>query len=323
MKNIFLFLCLLIFSGAGAQVNNVYSGYIKQADSLYNIKQYKESSLAYLKAFATNGNKGVPGDRYNAACAMALGGMTDSAFFQLDRIATNAGYSDYTHLCIDPDLISLHTDKRWGQLCSIVKENKDKSEANLNKPLVAELDTILNDDQDDRMKLDGIMKKYGIKSDEYEQLAARVERKDSVNVLKVTKILDQYGWLGRDVVGKEGNMTLFLVIQHADIKTQEKYLPMMREAVKNHHANSAALAMLEDRVALDEGRKQIYGSQVASGADGVMYVRPLEDPDNVDKRRAEVGLGPIAEYVQYWNIKWDVEAYKKQLPGLEKKQKER
>jgi hypothetical protein len=39
----------------------------------------------------------------------------------------------------------------------------------------------------------------------------------------------------------------------------------------------------------------------------ICYVLPLEDPDNVDLRRAEVGLPPLAEYVIQYQIKWDVE----------------
>ena len=45
-------------------------------------------------------------------------------------------------------------------------------------------------------------------------------------------------------------------------------------------------------------------------------VLPLNDPDNVDKRRAEVGLSSLAEYLNHWNIKWDVEEYKKELPQI-------
>jgi hypothetical protein len=320
MKSLFIFLSLFIAFSCGAQrMSHKYYSDMDKADSVFKLKQYKESSLAYLNAFAANGYKAMAYDRYYAACAMAMAGMTDSAFVQLEHIATNDGWDDFTNLSTDSVLTSLHSDKRWEKLCSIVKENKVKSDAKLNKPLIARLDTILNDDQEDRMKFASTMKKYGIESDEYKQLGARQDKKDSINVLKVTKILDEYGWLGRDVIGKEGNTTLFLVIQHADIKIQEKYLPMMREAVKKHHASGAALAMLEDRVALGQGRKQIYGSQVQTGADGVMYVSPLDDPDHVDKRREEVGLGPIAEYLQNWDIKWDVETYKKQLPELEKK----
>ena len=51
------------------------------------------------------------------------------------------------------------------------------------------------------------------------------------------------------------------------------------------------------------------------------YVRPLEDPDNVDRRRLEVRLEPLALYVKTWQIKWDVEQYKKDLPKFEKMEK--
>jgi hypothetical protein len=68
------------------------------------------------------------------------------------------------------------------------------------------------------------------------------------------------------------------------------------------------------------GKRQIYGSQVSLGPQG-SYVLPLEDPDNVDKRRAAVGLPPIAEYLKHYQIQWNVEQYKKDLPSIEAKEK--
>jgi hypothetical protein len=101
-------------------------------------------------------------------------------------------------------------------------------------------------------------------------------------------------------------------------------LPMMREAVKNRKAEGSSLALLEDRVALGQGKLQIYGSQIGRDPDTQLYyVSPLLDPDNVDKRRAEVGLGPLSEYVTHWQIKWNVEQYKKDLPALEEKRKKK
>ncbi len=135
-------------------------------------------------------------------------------------------------------------------------------------------------------------------------------------------IIDRYGWLGTDVIGVQGNATIFLVIQHADIAIQEKYIPMMRDAVKKGKAFGSDLALLEDRVAFRQGKRQIYGSQIGRDNETHNYfILPLEDPDNVDKRRAEVGLSTIAEYVNHWQIKWDVEQYKKDLPALESKVK--
>ena len=45
------------------------------------------------------------------------------------------------------------------------------------------------------------------------------------------------------------------------------------------------------------------------------------DSDNVDVRRASVGLPPLADYVSNWQIKWDPAQYKKDLPAIEAKQK--
>lgn len=89
----------------------------------------------------------------------------------------------------------------------------------------------------------------------------------------------------------------------------------MREAVKKGNARGADLALLEDRVALQEGRKQIYGSQIWRNRDtGEFFVAPLTNPDRVDVWRAEVGLRNIADYLKQWNIKWDVNEYKKKNP---------
>ena len=163
------------------------------------------------------------------------------------------------------------------------------------------LDTIYTEDQQYRMQIDSVEKKYGWNSKEMQAHWKKINDKDSANLIKIKQLLDNYGWLGTDVVGVEGNSTIFLVVQHADLKTQEKYLPMMRTAVKNGKAKGSDLALLEDRVALREGKRQIYGSQIGRDPETQKYyVQPLEDPDNVDKRRAEVGLQPLSEYVNHW-----------------------
>ena len=81
------------------------------------------------------------------------------------------------------------------------------------------------------------------------------------------------------------------------------------------------IALLEDRTALRQGKRQTYGSQIGTDPDtGQKYVLPLEDPDNVDKRRFEVGLGSLAEYTGFFDFEWDVEAFKKHLPEIEAKE---
>ena len=281
----------------------VYTKLVKEAFSLYEAKEYKKSAFTYSAAIKANGGLANMDDRYNAACSWALAGYPDSAFYNLNRIATRAQYANYGHITTDKDLTLLHTDERWQPLLALIQQNKDKEEEKYNKPLVRQLDSIYTSDQGERLKINALMKEKGSDSKEMQALWQTINRNDSINLIKVKAILDQYGWLGADVVGQQGNTTLFLVIQHADLATQEKYLPIMREAVKNGKAQGSHLALLIDRVEMENGRPQLYGSQI-TGENGKAAIYKIADEANVNKRRAEVGLQPLEQYVKQWGINY-------------------
>jgi hypothetical protein len=324
MKKSLLFLTFILATTIifGQDIPKVYYDLVHKADSLYKSNDYKNAASSYSEAFQTIGWKGTSNDRYGAACCWALANVPDSAFFSLYRIATLMDYPYYGAIMSDVDLESLHRDSRWDPLVQIIKANRDKAEPNRNKQLVDLLDTIYIEDQIYRKQSKKIEAKFGFNSNQMETHWALIQKTDSVNLIKVTVILDSYGWLGPDSIGEQGSKTLFLVIQHSELAIQEKYLPLMRDAVQKGKAKGYDLALLEDRVALRNNKKQIYGSQIGRDTETLQYyVSPLEDPDNVDKRRTTVGLGPLAEYVSRWGIKWDVEQYKKELPNIESRRK--
>jgi hypothetical protein len=321
-KTIILFLTILTFNLAFGQDTEKYLTLVKEAQTLSKNKKYLDAGRKYSSAFIALGNRGYVPDRYNSAQCWAKAKVADSAFIQLFKIINRGSYTNDKQLASDKKLKSLHSDKRWNELLTLIKTNKEKAEAKLNKTLIATLDTIMREDQDYRLKIDRVEKIYGSHSSKVTLLWKTIQEKDSINLIKVKAILDKYGWLGPDVVGQEGASAIFLVIQHSDKQTQVQYVPMMREAVKNGKASPSSLALLEDRLALRQGKKQIYGSQIGfDPKTDVGYIFPLEDPDNVDKRRKEVGLGLLSDYVKRWNIVWDIEQYKKDLPALEEKTK--
>src|SRR5271167_4127961 len=98
----------------------------------------------------------------------------------------------------------------------------------LNKPLMLSLDSIYKDDQANRLKLQELLKS----KENTDSLWKIIRKKDDQNLARVNQILDKYGWLGVQEVGTNGSQALFLVIQHADLPTQEKYLPMIKNSVK-------------------------------------------------------------------------------------------
>ncbi|MBB6110888.1 hypothetical protein SAMN05421821_10998 [Mucilaginibacter lappiensis] len=191
-----------------------------------------------------------------------------------------------------------------------------------NKPVMLMLDTIYKDDQGGRVRMGEISKS---KASEAQIDSARKALRaiDAKNLVKVRAIINKYGWLGPQDVGMNSSQGLFLTIQHADLATQEEYLPMVKKAVKDGKTLSSNLALLEDRVAMRQGKKQIYGSQLFTNkATGKLCFYPIEDPDHVDERRKTVDLQPIAEYAKVFNLTWDITAYKNSLPEIEKAAKE-
>lgn len=179
--------------------------------------------------------------------------------------------------------------------------------------LLPALDTIYKDDQSYRMEL-GKLVKLKAQPSQIDSVRNIIVKKDSINLLKVNEILKQYGWLGPQDVGMNGSQGIFLVIQHADLVTQKRYLPLIIQAEKDGKTLSSNLAILEDRIAMREGKKQIYGSQgFKDKVTGKSYIYPVMDVDNLDQRRKAMGLPPMSTYVANWNL----EEYKNNLPEIE------
>lgn len=189
--------------------------------------------------------------------------------------------------------------------------------------LICELAAIEEDDQFFRQHMEQVQAKFGGDSKEMKQLLRDMKQADSLNFIKVSAILERYGWPGAEAIGYSANTTVFMVIQHANLAQQDRYLPLMRKAVKEGKAPASQLALLEDRVALLHHQKQRYGSQVEWNMKTNTYsLLPLEDPEHVDERREEVGLRPLKYYLKdCCNIDWSVEAYLKAQETAEPKEK--
>ncbi len=327
-KSVCFLLFTLLFHLFAVAQPKFYFLACERADSLYEMKEYLQSAYVYNQAFEAYRGKALQNDRYNAARSWAAGSEPDSALRHLETLVYKNRYAAYHRLYAEAAFNSLHNNIRWKNLMDTINvieaQHKAKSDSlkKLFEPeLAARLDTIYKADQYDRKLLAATEKQYGADSKEVKQLWANIHYNDSMNLIQVKQILDTRGWLGPEIV-HSGSNTLFLVIQHSDLNTQLQYLPLMRAAAKNGKLPPGSLAMLEDRVLLGLNKKQIYGTQIRRDpVNGKRYVAPLLDPEKVDERRAEVGLGPLSDYVSNWDLTWDAEKYKKEEAERENKGK--
>ncbi|WP_326822600.1 DUF6624 domain-containing protein [Streptosporangium sp. NBC_01756] len=120
---------------------------------------------------------------------------------------------------------------------------------------------------------------------------------DTGNTAFLKGVIAERGWPGRDMVGEEAAHAAWVLAQHADQdpEFQRGCLPLVKSAVDAGQATPSEWAYLLDRVCVAEGRSQVYGTQYWT-RNGVFGPRPIEDPDRLDERRAEVGLAPQADY---------------------------
>lgn len=165
-------------------------------------------------------------------------------------------------------------------------------------------------DQDARTALTDWQTKQGMPGDiitaslnagqkaELEKLSSEMDKADSENTAWLKKLVENHGWPTKTQVGFDGAVAAWILVQHSDAepKFQRKCLDRMVKLPKDE-VSQANVAYLTDRVLLHEGKKQIYGTQYIP-VDGRLQPRPLEDEANVDRRRAEVGLPPLAENIK-------------------------
>lgn len=184
--------------------------------------------------------------------------------------------------------------------------------------LVKELKQMRNEDQGIRLLLIDASKRYGDRDKRTVEIRRMMKRIDSKNALRVQQIIDLYGWLGSDELGEDANETLFLCIQHADdLIIQTKYLPILKKAMEEGNADGWQYAFLTDRIKMNRGEKQVYGTQTLR-MNGKQFPVPIENPDKVDTLRKEIGLEPMKEYMEDTGFDWSLENYRKELPEMEK-----
>ena len=122
--------------------------------------------------------------------------------------------------------------------------------------------------------------------------------RDEVARLKV--IIRKHGWPSISMVGKDGAQAAWLMAQHADfdLPFQKSVLSRMEKLAEAKEVNLENLAYLRDRVARNDGKLQIYGTQ--GSCNGKTYEPfTLRDAENVDALRAKMAMQPLQSYIEF------------------------
>lgn len=124
----------------------------------------------------------------------------------------------------------------------------------------------------------------------------RMEAVHIRNAQRLKELIVAHGWPGESKAGEDGAKAAWFIVQHAigDPPFQRDSLQRLRAAALAGDAPLWQAAYLADRIAIQEGRPQRYGTQwLDDSVDGRTRPWKLEDEERVNEFRAEVGLGPM------------------------------
>jgi hypothetical protein len=120
------------------------------------------------------------------------------------------------------------------------------------------------------------------------------------NAKVLSDIIDTIGYPTIDKVGKEANEAAWLVIQHSigQPEFMKKSAELLKSAGDENKADPKSLAYLTDRIAVLEGKPQLYGTQFDWDKHGNLSPNLFDDLNKVNERRKSIGLNTIEEQTE-------------------------
>ncbi|MFP5248035.1 MAG: DUF6624 domain-containing protein [Thermoanaerobaculia bacterium] len=138
-----------------------------------------------------------------------------------------------------------------------------------------------------------------VKDQKNETINKEVDALMAKHVARLREIVAKHGWPGKSLVGIKGGGSAWTIAQHGGPAFLAEMLPLMEKAVQAGELEEALYGTSLDRVLIDQGKKQVYGTQFDTDpATGKCQPKPIEDPEHVDERRKRAGMPSLAEYTK-------------------------
>lgn len=142
--------------------------------------------------------------------------------------------------------------------------------------------------------------KSGGSDDKSSMFAIASEQKavEKRHVERIEALIDEHGWFASSDVGLEAHATAFEIVQQSGtVELQRRVLDALDEQEDDgENQVNRQRAMLIDTIREAEGRPQVYGMKVET-MNGSIDVPPIENRNDLDERRAEMGLQPYDDYL--------------------------
>lgn len=202
-------------------------------------------------------------------------------------------------VCVWPSVV-------FGQIRCLSPEDVKKLVAQVDAPQSVTLNTTLSkellalkESDQRRVRVDVANNK---KADDLFQGLKETRNK---NAVALCQMLKTYGWPSTGLVGAEGVEAAFFLLKNSSFELQMDLLPVVIAAINKGALPRAEFPGYFDLLRLKAGLKQVFGTQ-ATLANRFLVLYPIEAEAQVDARRKEFGLGPLAQYLRALEVTYQL-----------------
>ena len=186
-----------------------------------------------------------------------------------------------------------------------IKEGMGRKSATLDFSLKASLDSVFRLDQKYRSVIkatnprmrDSLMLLYDIPSDSLGVDFWEKQREiDASNMAFLDKVIQEYGYPGRSLVGELSKDDAAKIIEHSG--TIGKYLTIIKKAAENNEMTYTKAAIMEDIYLMSQNKEQVYGTQIKM-VGGQNIIWPIKNFETLNYTRKNAGFDlTIYEYAK-------------------------
>lgn len=291
-----LICCLfLICTVQGQDIEYIKSK--READAFFTMDDHHNAIPALLKMTKSDYSKRI--DFFFVAISYSKIGKKQEAI-QYMNMALEQGlyFRDTAQITINKYLNEFRNYENWEDVKKALVDNyMEQEEGNkvTDHILLAELLRRKSLDQKFRSNM---IKNAKEKVEEQEKI-------DRDNTAWLDSVISTSGWPGFSRVGKDGDHAAWLILQHADfnVEIQKKHLKVLQIEAGKENTSSSNVAYLTDRVLVNTGKKQLYGTQFKIEKNKENYPINIEPkelayPDYVNDYRKYMGMSTVEVYLK-------------------------
>lgn len=194
---------------------------------------------------------------------------------------------------------------------SMARQSPPTMQTSLKLPEIsAQLEVYYQEDQEVRARVRALVQSGEADHAKLLPLINEMRQGDQERQAYLQQVYARFGWPSTPDFNQQAIVAAFFIAQHASPAMMESYRDAVEQSYQRGDLEGKHYPMYVDRLCVFNSEPQIYGTQPKPSVNGQasQLVWPVVDFNNLDMRRAKVGLEPFEQYLKVAGLRYDPSA---------------